>query len=366
MRSGVPIAPRSIPEQQPAPPPASTNVEPEQAPPASDDDLNAAINDALEQPAQNVPAPRSVTPSLREGARTNARPQAPEPVASEIAGGIAPSPNAIETAPSAPLEELGAAPLGPAQAPPALEATQNNQPPSSPFPIWIWALVALVLGIIAGCAAFVLRARKAQAVETAPVLARDTLSSAPQAPIKPAETPAPPPLHEETHPVQNQPRIDVDVEIVSATRSLMMFTFVCRVTLANRSDHAVRDIALSHHLVCAQKGMAGAKDAVTDAGGCIVERIGPNQSHTSELQLTLPLSDIEVIRQGNKPLCIPMAFITVSPNETEPLMKSFIIGTPSLASSERLHPIALDTPPGGIPGLRAHEVKTERKSAQAA
>ncbi len=137
----------------------------------------------------------------------------------------------------------------------------------------------------------------------------------------------------------------------------MMFTIDLRLDIANRSDAALRDLRIAAHLVCAQRG-AGKTGAIADAHTLdFVERIGPHQSRRISGQLQLPLSEVQAIRQGSKPLFIPLLHVIVDAGEHGLLTSSFVIGTPSSASSGRVHPLPLDTVPGSMPALRGQPIK---------
>lgn len=149
-------------------------------------------------------------------------------------------------------------------------------------------------------------------------------------------------------------RLDLTLDITSATRSLMMFTLEYRLTIANRSGRAVNDLAVAVQLACARRGLAngaapGAAQQFTQA-----ERVGPHQSRSVTGTVQLPLSAIAPLRQGQQPLFIPLVHVTLDGAGAAALTRSFVIGTPSNAG--RVHPIRLDTPPGAIPDLTAQAV----------
>lgn len=152
------------------------------------------------------------------------------------------------------------------------------------------------------------------------------------------------------------PRIDIALEIVTASRSVMMFTLEYRLTFANRTDRAVRDLNVSAQLASARRD--GSNEAPIAGGQPVgtIERIGPHQTRTLSGTMQLPITDIRAILQGRKPIFIPLLHLTLESAGQEPLVRSYVVGTPSAASQGRLHPIPLDTPPGGVPGLKAREI----------
>ena len=152
-------------------------------------------------------------------------------------------------------------------------------------------------------------------------------------------------------------RVDLLVEIANATRSVRMFMLEYRVTLTNRSDRAVRDVSVAARLSSAERGSSNAAPVGAGEPVGMIERIGPHQSRTVTGQMNLPLSEVRAILQGRKPLFIPLLHLTIEGSGLEAMARSFVVGLPSGAAEGRLHPIPLDTPPGGVPGLRAREIK---------
>lgn len=169
--------------------------------------------------------------------------------------------------------------------------------------------------------------------------------------------PATPPLAQAEPQPTPQP-LSLSLAIASASRSVMMFTVEFRLTLANRSDVAVRDIAVSAQLTSAQKGKVNAASLTAAQPLETIERIGPQQSRTVSGTLQLPMREVRALRQGEKPLFIPLLHVTLDGAGQRADATSFVIGTPSQTNQLRLHPIALDTPVGSIPGLRANAIRT--------
>ncbi len=197
------------------------------------------------------------------------------------------------------------------------------------------------------------------AAQPAPVPAPPPARPSPPAPPPVAKTPAPAPapVNTQRDTPRDPARVDLGLEIVGGTRSLMMFTIDFRVDIANRADFAVRDLDVSARLVCAQSGEA--RSAPRSPGEPItkIERIGPQQSQRISGQMQLPLREVKAIQQGKKPLFIPMLHLIVQGSNMDILTRSFVIGTPSATSQTRVHPLPLDGPPGGLPSLRAQLIK---------
>ena len=145
----------------------------------------------------------------------------------------------------------------------------------------------------------------------------------------------------------------------------MMFTIDYRLTIANRSDEALRDLSIAAQLASAQRGSAnGASPSMSRPIG-LVDRIGPQQSHTMAGTLQLPMVEVRMLKQGSVPVFIPLMHVTLEGKGHRASSTSFVIGVPSESSQLRLHPIALDTPPGSIKGLRANPIKSSVASEPA-
>jgi hypothetical protein len=165
------------------------------------------------------------------------------------------------------------------------------------------------------------------------------------------------------------PRLDLALEITGATRSMMMFTLQYRLTIANRSDRAVNDLAMAVQIACARAshdamgGNAPSSGSAQRTGR--IERVGPHQARTITGEVQLPLDAIAPLRQGRTPLFIPLVHITLEGEGQRALARSFVIGTPSVSGGTRLHPVPLDTPPGAVGGLIAQSVTIPAVSAAA-
>ncbi|WP_156423895.1 hypothetical protein [Erythrobacter sp. YT30] len=369
VRSGVPIAPRSIPDQTSQP--AQPSEEAQTPPPSQSNGASpsGAGNETLDvtlPPASPVTRPEPSTsaspPAQRSqsGASQGTRPQTVAPTApAEVA---APGPLTSESEGTSPvLPQEGAS--SPA---PSIDvgnvALPASEPEPVPMPLWIWAAALLALALLAGAFAFM---RSHNSKTRRPAMAiQDQAAMAP--PLSPANSTESGPQAAPSIPANAAPRIDLELDITNATRSLMMFTLDCRITLHNRSDRGVRDISVLSQLVCAQSA------APTQANGAdlptleTIERIGPQQCRTITAQLQLPLKEVRPMRQAQKPLFIPLALVGLKVGNADVRQRSFVIGLPSAATTGRVHPIPLDTPPGGIIGLLAREVKAETPKPQAA
>ncbi len=189
--------------------------------------------------------------------------------------------------------------------------------------------------------------------ETNPPAATDETRLQETAQAQPA-TAAPPPSSPAS---AKQVRLDLALDIISASRSVMMFSVDLRLEIANRSDNAARDMKISAQMTCAERGGSNAAPIASAQPIGEITRIGPHQSRSVSGQLSIPLSEVKVIQQGAKPLFIPLIHITIEGEGQKAATHSYVLGTPSASSAGRVHPLTLDGPPGGMPGLRAQQIK---------
>lgn len=325
-RAGVAIPPRAAPSATPtiAPTPPPLRLPPPVAPPVR-----------RAQPAERpAPEPRTAPAPGPAPALTPAPGPAAVPEAT-------PGPSAPSASPSGATPPLAGAPAeagGAAQGGADGAAAEGAWP--APLPEW-WPYAAGGLGLLAllGAGALLRRPRKPKVLRLA---APGEGTAAAAAATEPA-------------------RLDLTLEITAATRSVMMFTLEYRLTIANRSAGAVRDCNAAVQLACARATSGGAASAGAAQGLENIARIGPHQARSIAGRVQLPLSAIAPLRQGQTPLFIPLVHVTLEAEGLPARTSTFVIGTPS--QSGRVHPIALDQPPGGIAGLVAQAVSVPAAGA---
>ncbi len=420
-RAGVPIAPRVIPERQPTIEPAPTSTQPAAPTPAPTQSVTPVPAPRESESERRLPSPRTNTTQTPATNRTTPSTQVSNgPVARpNVAGPSVAGPSVAEPGISGPgfgtelIPDDGEGPIGPddwyavtpdGETGSAAESNISSSTAggaSSPvrdiaatgadairsnvsIGLALMGLLSIVLGWLFW------RRRKQDQIETVgdgPSLAygvhkaiAQTLpsdSNEPQAAPTPQPTPAPKPAAApKPDPVEPKPqkptpspppviatppgepaRVDLGLEIAGGSRSLMMFSIDFRLDIANRSDSALRHLNVSGQLVCAQHGDASAAPVEGRQLIEAIERIGPQQSRRVSGQLQLPLNEVKMIRQGSKPLFIPLLHITIEASGQLALKRSFVIGNPSANSQSRVHPLPLDGPPGGLPSLRAQLIK---------
>lgn len=320
-RAGVAIPPRTVaPAPRIAPQPVLTpDAEPAPAP--------TPRPTPLRLPPPAATPTRSATP-VQTPAQTSAPAPTPSPAAT-----AQPAPTATPA--------TGAAPIAPQ--PPMDQAPENTLGQESVFdgfaaPMllprwWPYAAGGLGLAVLLGAGALLWRRRRPKVLRLA----------AP--PAVPAE-PEPPAL----------PRIDVALEIPGASRSVMTFTLRYRITLSNRSERAVNDLALAVQLTSARRGESNAAPLAAAQTVTRVDRIGPHQARSISGEVQLPFAGIAPVMQGRTMLFIPLLHITLEGEGQQALVKSFVIGTPGGGGDGRVQPLRMDMLPGPVPALQARAV----------
>jgi hypothetical protein len=328
----------TLPEATPTPSPAPAGPADERAgvaiPPRA---APSAAPSPVIQPLPSPSAARSPSPSAT-----------PRPAPQVSASAPAPAATAPAAAPSDSVagDPLTLPPANPQVVPaaPATSPTVAVGEPLFDLADW-WPLVASALAafaVLGGFAAWQ-RRRKPKVARLAP-------------PVEAGDTAAP-------ASIDDAPRLDLTLEIVSATRSVMMFTVQYRLNIANRSDRAVTDLAAAVQLACARASGGNAPSAGAAQSAAGIARVGPQQARSITGTVQLPLSAIAPLRQGQTPMFVPLVHVTLEGESLPALARTFVIGTPS--PSGRVHPILLDAPPGGIAGLVAQAVSLPPASAAA-
>ncbi|MEM1197206.1 MAG: hypothetical protein AAGH57_13970 [Pseudomonadota bacterium] len=367
----APMIPVSTPTPTPTPPPTSTP-----SPTSSPTTVPTQAPDLADEAEEITPLSEAPTPGdeALAGPLLTQREEGAEQSSDFLVGegewiDVAPSPS-IDLGPPVPATPQG---------------TTDYSPPASADAPWLWALIALGLAALGWIAWRVWCARPAPQLrlETDVVSGvRERISATygakseekPQGSRQPAREPAPSPSDPAPPAAKAKAKAEANTDaalastkavlplfmtvlVTGATRSVRTFTLNFRVTIANRSDRAVRDLNVSAQLTSAQRGGLNEPSiGLTQSIGAI-DRIGPQQSQTLSGSLPLPMADIRLIKQGAVPVFIPLLHVSLEGDNQRTKTESFVIGTPSETSQQRLHPIALDGSPGAVQGLRANLIK---------
>jgi hypothetical protein len=321
-----------LPPPSPTPAPAPAGPADERAGVAIPPRTAPALAPAATPVIQPLPSPRANEPlTLPTPRRAPAAPSSPAAAAS----------NPVALPPSGPQSKA----VPDAQA--GQSAISDDAAAPAALPAW-WPLAAGVMAALAllGSGAWLWARRKPKALRIA----------------APAVAPA--------APADELPRLDLTLDITGATRSLMMFTLRYRLTIANRSEQAVTDLSAAIQLACARASSGARSGTAPNAPSpgsaqalAQIDRVGPHQSRSITGEVQLPLSAIVPLRQGTRPLFVPLVHATIEGQHQGALTKSFVIGTPS--ASGRVHPIPLDVPAGAVDGLVAQAIAVPAPPAAA-
>lgn len=329
----VPVAPRTIP------------VERRTQEPASDGASEAA-------PA-TAPASASAltTPITQSGGDVRTNREARRPGTAQAAPAPSEATSRPEPAIESPLSESLAAPDAGARSdaeqanalPSSLPSTNVTSGPADRWaiiPAWQWALaggLALLLGLV--LAALVLRSRRiAKQVPTIePPLVNSGVIANNDADLGQA--------------------VELAVEITGLSRSLMMLSLTCELSIANRSARALRNLSIHADITSAHRTLPvdrqlALEDTVLPLSATI-ERIAPHQSLVTRLNLQLPVRELAAFRRGEAIACVPLLRIRVEGPSIESRMQTHVIGLANGSATGRLRPVPLHTPPGGYPDVRA-------------
>ena len=143
-------------------------------------------------------------------------------------------------------------------------------------------------------------------------------------------------------------------------RSVMMLTLTYRLTLSNRSDQPLRGVMVAADLISSSRALPAEQQLATATcqlppSGAI-DWIGAHQSRSLTGTLQLPLSTIEVFRQGQLPLCVPLLRLRIECEGLAPDLRTYLVGIGSAQPGGRVHPLPLAGPPSGYDNARVREL----------
>ena len=304
----VPVAPRPIDSNTPEPIPSPTPSE------ATPSPLPTPNSGAVVQPL-----PQQSTQRTAEPAPPQTQPAEQAPIDAPT---ITPSPQASST-PGVGTDFSTSQVTGSAE---ASDAASDNW-------LWIAGGLASLLALLAG-AMFFLR-RKATSASI-PTIERPIVGKNAGQPI-----------------AAGKGRFVLDLKVTSIVRSVMMVTVKATITVANRTDRALRDLTVSGDLISASKSMPMEQQIAREGTNLpplvTMERVGPNKTQTAEVTLQLPTGQIDGFRQGNIPMFVPLARICADCEAADAQIKTFVLGVE--AAGAKLHPLPLNGMPGEYQGV---------------
>ncbi|QYU70490.1 amidohydrolase family protein [Leptolyngbya sp. 15MV] len=165
---------------------------------------------------------------------------------------------------------------------------------------------------------------------------------APRPTSAPAPTPAPRPRATATP-------LALDAMPVQLSRSMMNATFAYRLTLANRGETAVENVAIGADLITAHSSVPMEQQiSRSDIPLPEMGRIGsiaPGEQVEVEGELRLPLSAIRTVHQGKAQLYVPLLRVRASAPGVEASARTFVVGTLPPEGGRKLQPFRLDEMP---------------------
>ncbi len=300
----VPVRPRVIPTASPTPTP-----EPVAEPPIT-------LPRPLPTPTQAVGAAPAPTRTARPAGTRQPNAQAsptPEPEA--------PPPLRADDGLPDSIPDIA---VPPAVVPAELPPLATDEEPAS-WSAWLGIIAALGLAAAGGAFA-VMRRRKGAAV---PTIERPTVGGL----AAPASGNA----------------LNLRVEALKLSRSVMNATLFYRVTVLNRSQAPLSRVAIEADLTSAhgdapmEQQLSGPQTALQPRHEA--QRLAAGQSARFEGQIVLPLAQAKLLRQGQVALLVPLLRMRATAAGAEPIAKTFAIGPASSGGGDRLVPFRLDEGP---------------------
>ncbi|MEO9463557.1 MAG: hypothetical protein ABJ242_12585 [Marinomonas sp.] len=381
----IPVGPRTTPAPTPTPSPApaatlpsvlTPTPTPTGSPSSGAPSPPRATSQPVVQPTGSSARPATGrSPAAPTSSRTPNTQRTPQPLPERTLVPLEESdaaPNEAGAIPAAPDSEAATnAPSGAASAPTAEAAdTATDTASSSAMPDWLlWVLgaAAALLALFLGYGWWRRRADAAPAeLMAAPIKpategpeeeATETAETIAQSDTAPVAAPVTAPI------AAAQPELNLKLEIEKLSRSMMMITLKCRVTLANRADKAARDVTVSADLVSANRGLPMDAQVATPTAFLPeigeAQRIGPHKTQSFPATITLPVQQLAAFNHGNKPMFVPLVRVRMDTKDAEPEFHTFVVGIaadPTLTASTKLHPVPLDGIPGGYENVRSRRI----------
>lgn len=344
----VVLRPRVIPTDTPAPTPTPTAAPTAAASPA------LRVTPRVTLPTRTAPSPSAAARGPAAPAQSAATIAQPETTTTATAGTAAP-PVATRQAGSV----LGSLPTtaAPSISPPTAALPDSG---GGGFALWPW-LLALVAALGAAAGLYFWRNREAELagvpqIELPPVTPRappPDPAPAPASAPAPAPAPAPTPRTAVTPPAPAHRAaispLTLEAMPVQLSRSLMNATFAYKLTLANRGDTPIENVAIGVDLVTAHTSVpmeqqVSRSDTVLPEMGR-VGSIAPGEKVELPGEVRLPLSAIRTVRQGSAQLYVPLLRVRASAAGVAPSARTFIVGTLPGDSAKKLQPFRLDEMP---------------------
>ena len=228
----------------------------------------------------------------------------------------------------------------PDSAVPASDAAGPGSDESADAPVrWPWLAGAAALLALSGAGLLLWRRRRSVVV---PEIERPVVAGAGPAQALPlAEA------------------VQIRLENEKLIRSAAYATLKYSVTLINRTDAALTELAIGLDLVSAH-AEAPMEDQVATLQSVLeqrhdVARLSPRQSMTLTGQVQMPLATAHVIRQGRLPLLVPLLRLRIDRAESDAVVKTYVVGQ-GTPEGGRLQPFRLDEGPRSYAPIAQREI----------
>ena len=153
--------------------------------------------------------------------------------------------------------------------------------------------------------------------------------------------------------------VQIRAEAIKLTRSVMNATLHYRISLINRSTRALSQVALGADIVTAHGGVPVEEQVASAKQRLEVrhtfERIAPGQSVRHEGQITIPLAQARLIRQGRTALLVPLLRVRLDGASEEPLVQTYVIGQ-GVPGGGRVTPFPMDDGPRSYEPIAARAI----------
>lgn len=204
--------------------------------------------------------------------------------------------------------------------------------------------VAGLIGVGIGVVAW--RRRAARRIGAGAIAETETTGSAPAS--SPAPTDAAPDAEPDAAALFDLTLVDIVLEPVRLSLSLVNATLQYRLRLDNRATATVGPFALAIDMISANAAVPEATQLARD--GTMIElrheiaALAPGQCAETAGELRLPLTDVTPIRAGDAMLLVPLVRMRIDAG-TAALSRALLIGEPPVKSGGPLRPFRLDQGP---------------------
>ena len=214
---------------------------------------------------------------------------------------------------------------------------------------WWWLIPAVLVG--AGVGGLLLRRRAApqDMPDEAPVPSAAKVTPVPDS-LRPLPTAAPAPELAEaaTAALFDLTLVDIALEPIRLSVSLVNASLQYRLRLDNRSSASVGPIALAVDMISAHASLS--EDSQLARDGTMIElrhelpALAPGENIEAMGELRLPLAAVTPIRSGNAMLLVPLVRVRIAAGHVE-LSRAMVVGEPPLQPGGPLRPFRLDQGP---------------------